>query len=178
MERKAVSYNNIKLYKEGIIVKIGIYPGSFDPITKGHLDLMNRAAQLVDKLIVVVLVNPNKSKGLLTIPERIEIITEVTKEIKNIEIDSFSGLLVEYASMKKAQVIFRGLRSISDFDMEQNMAQINKKLSPELETVFLMTAPEYACISSSSVRELIRFNGEYEWMLPEAAAKKIKTMEG
>ena len=178
MERKAVSHNNIKLYKEGITVKIGIYPGSFDPMTKGHLDLIERAAKLVDHLIVAVLVNPNKSKGLLTIPERIEIIREATKEINNIEIDSFSGLLVDYAKMMQAQVIFRGLRSISDFDMEQNMAQINKRLYPEVETVFLMTTPEYACISSSSVRELIYFKGEYEWMLPEIAAKKIKRMEG
>lgn len=159
-------------------MKIGIYPGSFDPITKGHLDLIQRAAKLVDKLIVAVLVNPNKSKGLLTIPERIEVIKEITKEVQNIEIDSFSGLLVEYARMKQAEVIFRGLRSMSDFEVEQNMAQINKKLYPELETVFLMTRPEYACISSSSVRELIYFNGEYEWMLPQAAVKKLKMMEG
>ncbi len=159
-------------------MKIGIYPGSFDPITKGHLDLIQRSAKLVDKLIVAVLVNPSKSKGLLTIPERIEMIREATKEIENIEIDSFSGLLVEYARMRQAEVIFRGLRSMSDFEVEQNMAQINKKLYSELETVFLMTRPEYACISSSSVRELISFNGAYEWMLPEAAAKKIRMMEG
>ena len=159
-------------------MKIGIYPGSFDPVTKGHLDLIQRAAGLVDQLIVAVLVNPNKQKGLLTIPDRIEILREVTRSIQNIEIDSFSGLLVDYAKLVNAQVVFRGLRTTSDFEMEQNMAQINKRLYPKLETVFLMTAPEYACISSSSVRELYHFKGDYEWMIPEEAADKIKMMEG
>ena len=155
-------------------MKIGIYPGSFDPMTKGHLDLIERAAKLVDHLIVAVLINPNKTNGLFSIPERIDILEASTAHLSNVEIDSFSGLLVDYAELKEAQVVIRGLRSISDFDMEQNMAQINKQLQPNLETVFLITAPEYACISSSSVRELIRFNGEYDWMVPEEALKVLK----
>ncbi len=161
-------------------MRVGIYPGSFDPMTKGHLDLVERAAKLVDHLIVAVLINPNKTNGLLTIPERMSILEDATSHLSNVEIDSFSGLLVDYAKLKEAHVVIRGLRSIGDFDMEQNMAQINKKLKPDLETIFLITAPEYACISSSSVRELVRFKGEYSWMIPEVALKVIKNkqMEG
>ena len=155
----------------------GIYPGSFDPMTKGHLDLIERASKLVDHLIVAVLINPNKTNGLLSIPERMAILKEATMHLTNVEIDYFSGLLVEYATLKEAQVIIRGLRSISDFDMEQNMAQINKQLNSELETLFLITAPEYACISSSSVRELVRFKGDYDWMVPEVALKTIKNIK-
>lgn len=158
-------------------MRVGIYPGSFDPITKGHLDLIERAAKLVDHLIVAVLINPNKTNGLLSIPERKIILKDATTHISNVEIDSFSGLLVEYAKCKEAQVVIRGLRSISDFEMEQNMAQINKKLAPNLETIFLITAPEYACISSSGVRELIQFKGDYEWMIPEVAIKAIKNKQ-
>ena len=158
-------------------MRVGIYPGSFDPMTKGHLDLIERAARLVDRLIVAVLINPNKTNGLLSIPERKCILEEATAHLSNVEIDSFSGLLVDYAALKEAEVIIRGLRGASDFDMEQNMAQINKQLSPGLETVFLITRPEYACISSSSVRELIRFKGEYDWMVPEVALKNIKNKQ-
>ena len=158
-------------------MRVGIYPGSFDPMTKGHLDLIERAATLVDHLIVAVLVNPNKKNGLLSIPDRKAILEEATAHLSNVEIDDFSGLLVDYAKLKKANIIIRGLRSTNDFDMEQNMAQINKQLSPSLETIFLMTAPQYAYISSSSVRELIHFKGEYEWMIPEAAFKIIKNIQ-
>lgn len=158
-------------------MKIGIYPGSFDPMTKGHLDLIERASKLVDCLVVAVLVNPSKQSGLLNITERIEIIREATKHLNNVEVDHFYGLLVDYAKLRNAQVIIRGMRSTNDFVMEQNMAQINKQLSPKLETIFLMTAPEYAFVSSSSVRELIHFKGDYEWMIPEAAVKKIKNIQ-
>lgn len=158
-------------------MKVGIYPGSFDPMTKGHLDLIERAAKLVDHLIVAILINPNKINGLLDVSERITILKDATSHVSNVEIDHFSGLLVDYAKLKEAQVIIRGLRSIGDFDMEQNMAQINKQLNPELETIFLITAPEYACISSSSVRELVRFKGKYDWMVPEVALKVIQNKQ-
>lgn len=158
-------------------MRIGIYPGSFDPMTKGHLDLIERASKLVDKIVVAVLINPDKSKGLLKVSDRLEILREATQHLSNIEVDYFSGLLVDYAQQKEAQVIIRGLRTTGDFEMEQNMAQINKRLNPSLETIFLMTAPEYACISSSGVRQLVQFNGEYEWMIPDAAIKKIKNIQ-
>lgn len=158
-------------------MKIGIYPGSFDPMTKGHLDMIERAACLVDRLIVAVLINPNKKNGLLSIPDRVAILEEATAHLANVEVDCFQGLLMEYAKLKEAQVLIRGLRSTSDFEMEYNMAQINKKLSPSLETIFLMTAPEYAYISSSSVRELVYFKGDYEWMIPKAAFNKVKNIQ-
>lgn len=158
-------------------MKVGIYPGSFDPMTIGHLDMIERAAHLVDHLIVAVLMNPNKKNGLLSIPDRVAILKEATGHLSNVEIDCFQGLLIDYAKLKGATVIVRGLRSTSDFAMEQNMAQINKQLSPSLETIFLMTAPEYACISSSSVRELVYFKGDYEWMIPEAAFRRVKNIQ-
>ena len=173
MERKEIQNNNIKFYKEGIGVKRGIYPGSFDPITNGHIDIIERAAKLVDELIVAVLVNPNKGKGLFTISERIEMIEEVTKHLSNVQVEHFYGLLVDFADQKEANVIVRGMRSAKDLDMELSMAQINKHLRPNLETIFLMTAPEHAFMSSSAVRELVSFNGSYEAFVPKVVAQKI-----
>lgn len=173
MERKEIQNNNIKFYKEGIGVKRGIYPGSFDPITNGHIDIIERAAKLVDELIVAVLVNPNKGKGLFTISERIEMIEEVTKHLSNVRVEHFYGLLVDFADQKEANVIVRGMRSAKDLDMELSMAQINKHLRPNLETIFLMTAPEHAFMSSSAVRELVSFNGSYEAFVPKVVAQKI-----
>lgn len=154
-------------------MKRGIYPGSFDPITNGHSDIIERASALVDELIVAVLVNPNKSKGLFTIPERIEMIEEATKHLSNVKVEHFHGLLVDYADQKAASIIIRGMRSAKDLDMELSMAQINKHLRPNLETIFLMTAPEHAFMSSSAVRELISFNGSYEAFVPEVVVQKI-----
>lgn len=154
-------------------MKKGIYPGSFDPITNGHIDIIERAAALVDELIVAVLVNPNKSKGLFTIPERLEIIAEATKHISNVHVEHFYGLLVDYADQKEASIIIRGIRSAKDLDMELSMAQINKHLRPNLETIFLMTAPEHAFMSSSAVRELVSFNGNYEAFVPEVVVQRI-----
>ena len=154
-------------------MKRGIYPGSFDPITNGHIDIIERAAGLVDELIVAVLVNPNKSKGLFTIPERIEIVEDAIKHLSNVRVEHFFGLLVDYADQKEASVIIRGMRSSKDFDMELNMAQINKHLRPNLETIFLMTAPEHAFMSSSAVKELISFNGSYEAFVPKGVVQKI-----
>ena len=161
-------------------IRRGIYPGSFDPITKGHLDIIERAAKLVDELVVAVLVNPNKSNGLFTISDRLEMIEEVTRHIPNIQIEHFYGLLVDYAKQKEASIIIRGIRSAKDLDMELNMAQINKHLSPGLETVFLMTAPEYGFMSSSAVRELVSFRGDYQAFVPSEVVRKIneKIMEG
>lgn len=155
-------------------MKIGIYPGSFDPVTCGHMDLIERAASLVDKLIVAVLYNPNKSKGLFSVEERIQLLEEVTASIKNVEVACFSGLLVDFAVQKEAKVIIRGLRSTMDLETEKQMAQINKKLLPEVETIFLMTAPEYAYLSSSSVRELALFKRINEGDVPTAVARQLR----
>lgn len=154
-------------------MKRGIYPGSFDPVTNGHLDIIKRSAELVDELIVAVLVNPNKQQGLFNIPERIELIKEVTKSIPNVTVEHFYGLLVDFADQKEAAVIIRGIRSGKDLDMELSMAQINKHLRPNLETIFLMTAPEHGFMSSSAVRELVSFKGDYEAFVPKVVAEKI-----
>lgn len=152
----------------------GIYPGSFDPMTNGHLDIITRAAKIVDELIVAVLLNPKKGTGLLSVEERIAVMKEATKHLENVKIDSFSGLLVDFAYQKQARVIIRGLRNGSDFEQEMNMAQINSSLLKGLETVFLMTAPEHAYMSSTAVREIVCFGGEYEAFVPPAVADKLK----
>ncbi len=155
-------------------MKRGIYPGSFDPMTNGHLDIITRATTLVDELIVAVLTNPKKGAGLLTVEERIAVMKEATKHLNNVKIESFSGLLVDFAKCKEAGIIIRGLRNGSDFEQEMNMAQINSSLLKGLETVFLMTAPQHAFMSSSAVREITRFGGEYEPFVPEPVAKQLK----
>lgn len=158
-------------------MKKGIYPGSFDPITNGHLDIIERAASLVDELIVAVLVNPSKKNGLLTIEERLEVLRDVTKYLPNVKVAYFQGLLVDYAKEVGASVIIRGIRSAKDLEMELGMAQVNKQLSKGLETIFLMTAPEHAHISSSVVRELIAFDGEFSDFVPEIVYHKLKTIK-
>ena len=155
-------------------MKIGIYPGSFDPVTKGHMDIIERAAKVVDILIVAVLTNPSKKSGMFTTEERMEILTESTGHIKNVQIDHFEGLLVDYAKKKEASVIVRGLRAVTDFEYELQMAQINKSLLPEVETIFLVTKAEYSFLSSSSVRELAMFNGKFHNLVPESVVKKLE----
>ncbi len=152
----------------------GIYPGSFDPITNGHLDIITRASKLVDELVVAVLINPNKPNGMLTIEERLELLGEATAHLKNVKIDSFSGLLVDYAKMQEARVVIRGLRSVTDFENEMNMAQMNRSLLVDLETIFLVASPEYGHVSSSAIRQLAYFGGEYELFLPSIVANRLK----
>lgn len=154
-------------------MKIGIYPGSFDPVTKGHMDVIERASKLVDVLVVAVLTNPHKNSGMFTIEERMDLLTNSTKHISNIQVDSFSGLLVDYAKRKEADVIVRGLRAVTDFEYEMQMAQINKNLLPEVETIFLVTNAEYSFLSSSSVRELATFRGKFHNLVPEYVANKL-----
>lgn len=154
-------------------MKIGVYPGSFDPVTKGHMDIIERASKLVDVLIVAVLTNPNKNNGMFTTEERMDLLNHSTQHLANVQVDSFSGLLVDYVKNKEACVIVRGLRAVTDFEYEMQMAQINKNLLPEVETIFLVTNVEYSFLSSSSVRELAIFKGKFHSLVPEYVAKKL-----
>lgn len=148
------------------------YPGSFDPVTYGHLDIIIRAARIFDDLTVSVLNNKEKSP-LFSVEERVTILTEVTKDIKNIHIDSFEGLLVDYAKQNNSSVIIRGLRAITDFDYELQMAQTNKKLFNDLDTVFLTTGLEYAYLSSHTVKQVASFGGDIKEFVPPYVAELL-----
>ena len=153
-------------------MKIAIYPGSFDPITNGHLDIVKRAAKLFDKVIVSVIRNPSK-RAQYTLTERVQMIKSSLKGIKNVTVDSFDGLLVSYAKKKKANVIVRGLRAVSDFDYEFQMALTNRKMVPEIETLFFMTDYKYSYLSSSFVKEIARLGGKVSELVPGPVAKKL-----
>lgn len=149
-----------------------IYPGSFDPITNGHLDILERASHLFEEVVVAVLVNPSKM-GLFSHEERVEMITAVTRHLSNVRVDSFSGLTAEYARQKKASVLIRGLRAVSDFDAELRLALANKKLNPSLETVFLMTSAENLFLSSSTIKEIVSLGGSPVGMVPDRVATQL-----
>ncbi len=153
-------------------MKIGIYPGSFDPVTHGHLDIIRRAAGMVDKLIIGVLKNRSKN-NLFTAEERVEMIKEVTKDIENVEVEAFGGLLVDYAKQKNAGIIVRGLRAITDFEYELQMAQTNHKLNSDVDTVFLTTSVEYAYLSSSTVREIGAYGGDISKFVPSGILNDV-----
>lgn len=160
-------------------MKTAIYPGSFDPITKGHLDVLKRAADIFDKVILVVSVNLNK-KSLLSIDEKLKLIKESCKDIENVEVDSFSGLTIEYAKIKHADVIIRGLRAVSDFEYEMQLSQANNALCENIHTIFLITKPKYNFISSGTVREIAQMKGDVSKFVPEPVAKFLceKYMKG
>ncbi len=149
-----------------------IYPGSFDPVTFGHIDIIQRAAQMVDELTVSILSNKVKSP-LFSVEERVNMLKEVTKEIPNVKIDSFSGLLIDYAKSLKATIVVRGLRAITDFEYELQFAQTNRKLAPKIDTIFLFTSLEYAYLSSTTVKEVASFGGDILEFVPPAIAKEI-----
>jgi pantetheine-phosphate adenylyltransferase len=151
---------------------IAIYPGSFDPITLGHLDIIKRGCLLFEWVIVAVLRNPNKTP-LFTVEERIQQIRQCTQHLPNVEVDSFGGLTVEYARMRNAQVLLRGLRVLSDFEKELQMAHTNKTLWHEIETVFLATSNEYSFLSSSVVKEVAKFGGSIDHLVPQHVALDI-----
>jgi pantetheine-phosphate adenylyltransferase len=151
---------------------IAIYPGSFDPITLGHLDLIERGSRLFKQVIVAVLRNPNKIP-LFTVEKRLEQIRLSTQHLPNVTVDSFDGLTVKYAQMQQAQVLLRGLRAVSDFEIELQMAHTNKTLSTEIETVFLATSNEYSFLSSSVVKEIARFGGSVDHLVPPHIALDI-----
>ena len=152
---------------------IGIYPGTFDPITNGHIDIIERGQKLFDKMIVAVAENPQK-KPLFDVAERIEMIKGATKKHKNIVIESFDGLLIDYMHRKKAGVILRGLRVTSDFEYEFQMALTNRKLDCDIETVFMMTKEDYSYISSRFIKEIARLGGDLKGFVPSNAAKRLR----
>lgn len=154
-------------------MRIAICPGSFDPVTNGHLDIFERASKLFDVLIVAVFHNPNK-KPLFDMEERVALLTAATSHIPNVRIDCFSGLLNEYAKLQQAAVIIRGLRALSDFEAEFQRALLIKKIDPTLETVFIMTSSEYSFVSSSGIKELARFGGPIGDLVPACVAVKIR----
>ncbi|MBK7157023.1 MAG: pantetheine-phosphate adenylyltransferase [Ignavibacteria bacterium] len=152
---------------------VSIYPGTFDPVTNGHLDVIERASGLFEKVIVTIAVNQNK-KPMFSESERKDMLINVTSHLKNVEVDFFEGLLVKYAEEKKAGVILRGLRAISDFEYEFQMSLTNRKLNPEINTVFLMPNEKYSYLNSSLVRELASFNANVKEFLPEYVLKKLE----
>ena len=151
--------------------KIAVYPGSFDPCTNGHLDIIERSAKIFDKIIVAVLINSSK-KPTFSVEERIALLKKATEHIDNVEIDVFQGLLAEYAQLKGAKTIVKGLRAVSDFEYEFQMALTNKKLNPDIETLFMTATAENMYLSSRIVREVARLNGTIDGMVPE----KIKDL--
>ncbi len=151
---------------------IAVYPGSFDPVTLGHIDIIERGAKLFERVIVAVLSNPSK-QSLFTIDERMEQIEKCTQHIKNIKVDSFIGLTVEYAKLHQAGVLLRGLRVLSDFEKELQMAHTNKTLNHEIETVFLATTKEYSFLSSSIVKEIAHFGGSIDHLVSANVAKDM-----
>ncbi|WP_461204463.1 pantetheine-phosphate adenylyltransferase [Clostridium sp. DL1XJH146] len=147
-------------------MKTAVYPGSFDPITEGHLDIIRRSSRIFDKLIVLVLINPEK-KSLFDIYERKELIEKVTHDLGNVEVETFEGLLVHYMKEKEADVIIKGLRAVTDFEYEFQMSLMNRKLSPTIETFFMMTSAKYSYLSSSAVKQVAMFGGDLKDLIPE-----------
>lgn len=152
---------------------IAVYPGTFDPITNGHLDIIERASSLFDKVIVTVALNSSK-EPLFTKEERKDMIENVTAGFDNIEVDLFDGLLVDYTQKKKASVIIRGLRAISDFEYEFQMSLTNRKLSPDITTIFLMPNEKYTYLNSSLIRELSKFDADITDFVPEYVRLKLR----
>lgn len=148
-------------------MKIAIYPGSFDPITKGHLDILKNASGIFDKVIIAVARNGEK-KGFLSTEERAELIKKSIEGLDNVEVDAFEGLTIEYAKKRGAEILIRGLRAVSDFEYEMQLSQTNSALCDEIKTVFLTTKPKYNFISSSTIREILQNNGDISKFVPQA----------
>jgi pantetheine-phosphate adenylyltransferase len=153
--------------------RVAIYPGSFDPVTNGHLDIVERGLTLFDKIVVAILHNPTK-KSLFSVEERIEMLQASTVKFSGVEIDCFNGLLVDYASRKNAQAILRGMRAVSDFEYEFQLALMNRRLNREVQTVFLMTGLRWIFTSSSIIKEAASFGGDISDMVPEIVEHKLR----
>ncbi|MCI1274400.1 MAG: pantetheine-phosphate adenylyltransferase [Clostridiaceae bacterium] len=156
-------------------MNIAIYPGSFDPITKGHLDVLKSGSEIFDKVIIAVATNSEKS-GFLPVKVRVELIKKAVKEmgLRNVEVDSFTGLTIDYAKQKDAEVLLRGLRAVSDFEYEMQLSQTNSALCDNIKTVFMITKPEYNFISSSTVKEIYENNGDISKFVPKAVDEYLK----
>ncbi len=155
--------------------KIAIYPGSFDPVTNGHIDIIERGLKIFDKIIVTILLNPTKMKNsLFSIEERKEMLERTFTGFKNIEIDSYSGLLIDYAVKQNADAILRGMRAVSDFEYEFQMALMNRKLNKNIQTLFLMTGLRWIYTSSSIIKEAAMFGGDIRGMVPDFVEKALK----
>lgn len=157
--------------------KIAIYPGSFDPITNGHLDIVERGLTIFDKIIVAILLNPSK-QSFFSADERLEMLQESMKNFKNVEFDIFDGLLVDYAHQKNAHAILRGMRAVSDFEYEFQLALMNRRLRREIQTVFLMTGLRWIFTSSSIIKEAAQFGGDINDMVPPFVHKKLQEKYG
>ena len=153
-------------------MKVGIYAGSFDPVTLGHLDVIERASRIVDRLVIGVLNNTNK-KPSFTAEERVEFIQRVTKDIPNVVVKTFDGLTVDFAKQEKARILVRGLRAVTDFEYELQIAQLNHKLDPKIDTIFLTTSVEYSYLSSSIVKEIAHFGGDISKLVPKEVCQDI-----
>lgn len=154
-------------------MKIAIYPGSFDPVTKGHLDILQTATQIFDKVIIAVARNSEKH-GFLPVETRVQLIKESVKDLNNVEVDFFEGLTINYAREKGATVLIRGLRAVSDFEYELQLSQANSALASEIKTVFLTTKPKYNFISSSTIKEIFINNGDISKFVPEPVDEYLK----
>ena len=152
---------------------VAIYPGSFDPLTNGHVDIIQRDSRLFHRIVVGILVNIEKAP-LFSVPERVAIARDVFKDWKNVEVDTFDGLLVEFARSKRAGVIVRGLRAVSDFEYELQMALMNRRLSPEVETVFMKPAEPYTYVSSRLVKEVVALGGSVHGLVPELVERRLR----
>ena len=154
-----------------------IVPGSFDPLTNGHIDIIERAAKMFGRVTVAVVINSSK-QPMFTLEERVEMLREVCAHLPNVSIGSFEGLLVEYAKQRGARIIVKGLRAVSDFEYELQMALMNRHQCPELETVFMMTGAEYSFLSSSIVKEIARLGGSVEGLVPESVRQRLRDKVG
>ena len=157
---------------------VAIYPGSFDPVTNGHLDLIERASKLFGHLVVAILLNPEKDGPFFPVPERVEMLKEVVGHLPNVEVDTFKGLLVDYARRKDARVIVRGIRAVSDYEYELQMALMNRQLAPGLETVFMLPAQAYSYLSSRLVREVASLGGSIKELVPPVVEARIRAKVG
>jgi pantetheine-phosphate adenylyltransferase len=152
---------------------LAVYPGSFDPLTNGHVDIITRGARLFDRIIVAILINAEKAP-LFTMEDRVEIAREVFKDLPNVEVDTFDGLLVDYVERRQAQVIVRGLRAVSDFEFEFQMALMNQRLNGKIETIFMMPAEQYTYTSSRLIKEVFRLGGRVHGLVPEMVEERLR----
>jgi pantetheine-phosphate adenylyltransferase len=153
-------------------LRTAVYPGSFDPITNGHLDIVERSSEMFDNVVIAVFINPNK-KPLFTVEERVDMIREVTRHLPNVQVDSFEGLLSDYARQRGAKVIIRGLRAVSDFEYEFQMALMNRKLNPNVETIFMSSSSKNIYISSTIIKEVSSLGGSISGLVPRVVENRL-----